>query len=361
MSALPYRLRSAKIRGSHRATSAVLQGLSRVVYRLPFVRAEGRGVTVVRDIPYRSTGDAAHLLDVYRPSGPTPREGFPVVFYVHGGGFAMLSKDTHEVMAMAFAEQGYVVVNVNYRLGYQNPFPLPLEDVSEALAFAARTVHVHGGDAGRMVLAGESAGGNLVTALAIGLATRRAEAATRPLRTLRQEGFRPRAIVPVYGLLDLTDLPRLRRGRRMRPHVWAQINHAAESYLGGDWSPARALAAPLASPLRVLEDAAARADRIELPPFFVPCGTRDPLLSDSKRLTRALSTLAVPVTEVIHDGEIHGYNALVWRPAARDMWQKTHAFLRPLVAPESPADEALAGAPVAVKTTDSLSLKSRFR
>jgi acetyl esterase len=354
---LPYRVRSAKVRTQHRAVSGLLQGLSRLVYRLPLVRAERFGVHVVRDIPYRPTGDAAHTLDVYRPTGPTPPEGFPVVFYVHGGGFAMLSKDTHQVMAMGFARGGYVVVNVNYRLGYRNPFPLPLEDVSEALAFAVRTAHVHGGDASRLILAGESAGGNLVTALAVGLATRRPEPAVRALRELRQAGFRPAAVVPVYGMLDLTDLPRLGRGKRLPPHVWAQITHAAESYLGGDWTPSRALSAPLASPLRILEEAAARGDRVDLPPFFVPCGTRDPLLSDSTRLGAALTALAVPVTEVVHEGEIHGYNAFVWRPAAQDMWRRVHTFLRPLVTPVAvPMDD-----PIDAKATDSLSLPSRFR
>jgi acetyl esterase len=357
MSALPYRLRSVKVRSQHRAVSGLLQGLSRVVYRLPLLRAEGFGVHVVRDIPYRKTGLAAHTLDVYRPAGPTPTEGYPVVFYVHGGGFAMLSKDTHQVMAMAFARQGYVVVNVNYRLGYRNPFPLPLEDVSEALAFAVRTAHVHGGDASRLVLAGESAGGNLVTALAVGLSSERSEAVVRPLRQLRQVGFRPVAVVPVYGMLDLTDLPRLGRRKRLPPGVWDQIFHAAESYLGGDWSPARASAAPLASPLRIIEDAAARGARLELPPFFVPCGTRDPLLTDSQRLTAALSKLSIPVTELIHEGEIHGYNALIWRPAAKDMWRRVHAFLRPLVASAAPADAD----PIDAKTTDALSLPSRFR
>ena len=43
----------------------------------------------------------------------------------HGGGFSMLSKDTHWLMAMMFARRGYVVFNVNYRLAPQWPYPPP--------------------------------------------------------------------------------------------------------------------------------------------------------------------------------------------------------------------------------------------
>lgn len=325
MSPLPYRVRSAKERARHRAVSHVLQFFSHLLYRAPGTHPSRFGVEVVSNIPYLDSPLYEHRLDVYRPLGPVPPGGHPVVFYTHGGGFAMLSKDTHRLMALSFARKGYVVFNTNYRLGYRNPFPTPLADVSAALAFAVRTATLHGGDPARMVLAGESAGGNLTTSLAIALGSRRPEPAVAPLRVLRDTGFRPVAAVAVYGMLDLTDLDRLRRDRPLPPSVWSQIQHAAESYLGGDWSPSRALGAPLASPLRILEDA--EPGSLDLPPFFIPCGTRDPLLGDSQRLAEALLRLGVKHELLIHRGEIHGYNALLWRPAAKDMWRRTHAFL----------------------------------
>jgi len=69
-----------------------------------------------------------HLLDAYVPARHL--KPLPVVMYVHGGGFAMLSKDTHYVMAMAFARRGYLVFNINYRLGPKHVFPEPLEDAA---------------------------------------------------------------------------------------------------------------------------------------------------------------------------------------------------------------------------------------
>ncbi len=64
-----------------------------------------------------------------------------------------------------------------------------------------------------------------------------------------------------------------------------------------------------------------------LPPFFVAVGTRDPLIRCTKRLKAALDALGTPCEMVIAPGEIHGYDAMIWRPAARAKWRKAHAFL----------------------------------
>lgn len=78
------------------------------------------GVGVLRDVPYYHSGDPAHRLDVLVPEeidGP-----MPIVLYVHGGGFRILSKDTHFGMALQFAKRGYLVFNIDYRLAPQHPF-----------------------------------------------------------------------------------------------------------------------------------------------------------------------------------------------------------------------------------------------
>jgi acetyl esterase/lipase len=78
-------------------------------------------------------------------------------------------------------------------------------------------------------------------------------------------------------------------------------------------------------PLLALE----RGERAErkLPPFFVPCGDRDPLIDDSRRLCRALELLGIPCTGRIYEGEGHAFHALVHRAAARRCWRDIHAFL----------------------------------
>src|SRR6185436_12956448 len=83
----------------------------------PMARPHRHGVEVTNDVRYRDTPSRAHLLDIYRPTTPpTDSRGYPVVLYIHGGGFRMLSKDTHWLMGLAFARRGYLVFNISYRL-----------------------------------------------------------------------------------------------------------------------------------------------------------------------------------------------------------------------------------------------------
>ena len=78
----------------------------------PHARPARHHVEVIRDIPYLEGSKLPeHRLDVWRP---TDKKGpFPVLLYVHGGGFRILSKDTHWIMALAFARRGFVVFNIN--------------------------------------------------------------------------------------------------------------------------------------------------------------------------------------------------------------------------------------------------------
>jgi acetyl esterase len=294
----------------HRLADRLAHGLSRVSHVQHVILAKQNGIRIARNLRYAPGAGRAHLLDVYTPPGAGPH---PVIFYVHGGGFAMLSKDTHRFIALAFARRGYVVININYRLGYALPFPLPLQDAAHALAWARDNAARFGGDISQLVLAGESAGGNLVTALAL--------ACREPPDFLPRLGVTPRAVMPFYPMLEVANLERLQAKRPLPSHIWSQILHAGESYLGKDF---RTRQEAWANPLNLIEALPAGAS---LPPFFTICGTKDPLLPDAKRLYAALARLHVPCELVIAPGEIHAYNVLIWRPAAREAWQRTFAFL----------------------------------
>lgn len=282
----------------------------------PLSRPERHRVEVLRDVPYGAAGEPHRKLDVYRP---TDRAGpLPVVLYIHGGGFRILSKDTHWLLALAFARRGYLVFNIDYRLAPRHPYPAALEDACAAFAWVADRARRHGGDPSRVVLAGESAGANLVTSLALTTAYARPEPWAR---AAWDAGVLPRAVVPACGILQVTDPGRFRRRKAtLAPFLDDRLREVSEAYVGDARGPL-----DLADPVVVLERGA--APERPLPPFFVPCGTRDPLLDDSRRLKAALDRLSVACELQCYPGEVHAFHALLWRENARRCWEDTFRFL----------------------------------
>lgn len=314
----PLAIRLRRTVGAYLIDNA-FHGLSRVGRMHPKLRAEQAKVRIVRNIPYRDTGHQAHKLDVHIPEASGPR---PVVLYVHGGGFRILSKDTHWVMALAFARKGYLVFNIDYRLAPAHPFPAAIEDASHALRWVKRHAHEYGGDPSRIVLAGESAGANLVTSLAIATSYERPEPFAR---ALFDDEIQPRAVVAACGLHEVSNIERFRKPS-LPPWLFDRLQEVRMAYL----DPSLHLAEhegglDLANPLTVLE----RGERPErpLPPFFASVGTRDLLLSDTRRLATALEAVGARCEARYYPGELHAFQAFLWREQSRACWRETHGFL----------------------------------
>jgi len=307
------------------AAETFFQGLASLGALHPAARPARHGIEVERDVIY---GDDPrwHRLDLYRPvHRPGP---WPVVFYVHGGAFHLLSKDTHWLMGLLFARHGYLVVNISYRLAPEHPYPAALQDTCAAYRWLAARIEALGGDPARVAVAGESAGGNLITALALTACQRRDEPWAR---AVFDTGLVPRAVLPFCAMLEVSRPERFSQRRRLPRWIDGMIRDASASYLHGHPSAPGPTTA-LADPLRVLEEAALglpaqRGWDRPLPPFFAPVGTRDPLLDDTRRLEKALAGLNVPCEARYYPGGIHAFHALVWDPAARRCWRDALAFL----------------------------------
>ncbi len=309
----------------------VRRGVDQVIHRashvgygvLPWLIKSWRQVKVERNVPYRPTRKRAHLLDIYRSRDANST--LPTILYIHGGAFSMLSKDTHRIMAYILAAQGYQVFNINYRLGPVHSYPKPLKDVMAALEWVLDNGAKYGADASRLAIIGESAGANLATSLTYCATHPRLEPFTRAIFERAPEIG---CVAPLYGMLDLHDVERFWRdpdkGRRLPAWIKAEIRGTARSYLGS--RVRRALQFPLASPLRLFERPAPPGSR-PLPPFFTTVGTADPLLPDTIRLREALEGSGTSCELHVFQGEIHAFNVLLWREAARAQWGALFDFL----------------------------------
>jgi acetyl esterase len=310
---------------AHRAAGHVFAGISEAFFRTisgvaslhPLARPERHGVAVERDLRYYHTESPWHTLDVYKPvNRPGP---WPVIFYVHGGAFRLLSKDTHWIMGLTFARFGYMVVNISYRLAPKHPFPAAFEDTCRAWCWLADEIERLGGDRDRIAVAGESAGGNLVTALTLAAVQRRSEPFAR---AVYDTGMVPRAALPFCAMLEVSRPERFRQ-RRMPWWVHEMLRDTSASYLqDADHGPT----IDLADPLVAFETGPALRLERPLPPFFAAVGTRDPLLDDTRRLQKALTRLNVPCEARYYPGGIHAFHAFVWDPSARRCWRDALAF-----------------------------------
>jgi acetyl esterase len=299
------------------AVHGFFRGLSAAARLHPRARLARHGVERIANVAYIPDGIVEHQLDVYRPIARTGP--LPVVVYVHGGGFRILSKEALWIMALMFARQGYVVFNINYRLAPRYPYPAAVSDCCAALEWVAEHAAAYGGDPTRLVLAGESAGANLVTTLTIASSYRRDEPYAR---RLFDRGIAARAVVPACGFLQVTDPLRLRRGQRPTGFIADRFNEIADDYL---LDVVDAASPHLADPVVFLERTS--APERPLPPFFVGVGTSDPVREDSERLHVALERLGARSVLRYYEGEMHGFPAMIFRQNAQRYWRDAHAFV----------------------------------
>ncbi len=118
----------------------------------PMMRIKITDKTVIRD------GYPIHVR-IYHPEGEGP---FPIMVFYHGGGWCMNSVEVYDHIPRYFAKfGGMVVVSVDYRLAPENPYPAGMEDAYAALCWTAENTESFKGDKSRLVVCGDSAGGNL--------------------------------------------------------------------------------------------------------------------------------------------------------------------------------------------------------
>jgi acetyl esterase/lipase len=116
---------------------------------------------VTSSIPYASGPRQA--LDVYAPRGAADA---PVVVFFYGGNWQSGHKEMYRFVAAALAARGYVTIVPDYRV-YPDVFPDFLEDGALAVAWAKQNAARFGGDAGKLVLIGHSAGAHIAAMLTL--------------------------------------------------------------------------------------------------------------------------------------------------------------------------------------------------
>lgn len=118
------------------------------------------GATVGSAINYAQTTNPQQTLEVIRPKGST--SVLPVIVHIHGGGW--LYGDRHSYYryyAMELAKRGFAVLNINYRLAFDHPYPACIDDVMNVLKWVEHNAQEQRLDPHRVFMVGDSAGAHL--------------------------------------------------------------------------------------------------------------------------------------------------------------------------------------------------------
>ncbi|MFJ2606404.1 alpha/beta hydrolase [Streptomyces sp. NPDC091279] len=133
----------------------------------PDLTLDGHFTIEDREVPGPPGAPALSLL-ICRPTAPRTAGPLPVVYYVHGGGMIVGTNRSGVTVPLAWAkERDAVVVSVAYRLAPEHPDPAPIEDAYAGLLWTAEHAAELGADAGRILVAGTSAGGGLCAGLTL--------------------------------------------------------------------------------------------------------------------------------------------------------------------------------------------------
>jgi acetyl esterase len=220
-------------------------------------------------------------LRLYTPAGAGP---FPILLYLHGGGWVMGNLETHDDLCRSLCRRaGALVVAVDYRLAPEHPFPVALDESCAALAGVVERADEIGGDPARLAVAGDSAGGNLAAALAL-----RVRDAGGPALALQ---------VLIYPALnyafDTASYHELADGYGLtRPEMIFFWNHYLASPADGEH--------PYASPLRA-------PDLSDLPPALVITAGYDPLRDDGEAYAARLARAGTPARLTRYAAMNHGF------------------------------------------------------
>ncbi|WP_329260863.1 alpha/beta hydrolase [Streptomyces pseudovenezuelae] len=239
------------------------------------------------DVPARTetlrveTGAGPVTCTVYRPPATTATPA-PVYVNFHGGGFVVArpEQDDHICRCIA-ATAGCVVINVDYAVAPQRPYPAAVTQAYDVTAWVAENGAAGGWDGSRLAVGGHSAGANLTAAVC---------------RLARERGtFSPRLQILDSAPLDQVADPATKRSLVAKPLLTPQLMRIFTAAYVPD--PAdRAL--PLVSP--ALAD-----DLAGLPPALVITAENDRLRDEGDAYAKALEAAGVPVTHRVFEGVDH--------------------------------------------------------
>lgn len=272
---------------------------------VPTARAVTQGFLQLQ----RPAADVAKVEDITipGPAGDIPARvytgkgagaGAPIVLYFHGGGWVVGDLGIVDQPCRDIAnEVGAIVISVDYRLSPETKFPGPVDDCYAAVTWAAKNAASLGGDASKLVVSGDSAGGNL--------------AAVMSLKARDENGP---AIAAQWLIYPVTDAATNSTYRSYADNANDYTLTAGDMewfwnhYINGPADNDNPYAAPIKA-----------ANLAGLPPALVVTAEYDPLRDEGDAYAEKLAAAGVNVTHKKFDDQAHGF---LWMSGPLDSYNE---------------------------------------
>ena len=222
---------------------------------------------------------------------PSDEKNLGLCVFIHGGGWVFHTLDDYDDVCRRIAVQsGHAVLSIDYRLAPEFAFPVPLEDCLAATRWAYENASSLGCDASRMVVCGDSAGGNLATLVA------------------QHSGVKLKMQLLIYPATDARCITESYRRNALgylltAPAMQWFYGHYLSGAGSSGSSPSRgSITDPLVSPLLASDAVLAK-----MPTTLIITAEYDPLCDEGEQYAEKLNSLGVPATCIRYRGQIHAF------------------------------------------------------
>ncbi|WP_436860012.1 alpha/beta hydrolase [Staphylococcus caeli] len=274
------------------------------------VQINNKNVNAFTNITY-GKGYPNSRLDILTPTELEKDNKLPVIFWMHGGGFIAGDKQYKNPLLAKIAEQGYIVVNINYALAPDYKYPSQLQQIDQAVKFIKRNKHELPIDFDQVIFGGDSAGAQLSSQYT----------AIQTNQTLRDDmKFEQRfdsdqikAAIFFGGFYDM---------KTVKATEFPRIQLFMESYTGKrDWEQQFKYISEMSTINQITKD---------YPPTFLSVGDADPFYSQNIEFYKKLKSKDVPVDKLFYDGTHnlrHQYQFHLNLPESRQNMKDVLRFL----------------------------------
>ena len=249
------------------------------------VQINNKNVNAFTNIRYSKAYPNSRL-DILTPTSMDHDNKLPVIFWMHGGGFIAGDKQYKNPLLSKLAEQGYIVVNINYALAPNNKYPVQIKQINDAVSFIKENKHDLPINFDQVVFGGDSAGAQMSSQYV----------AMQTNKSLRDEmhfksqfdSDQIKAAIFYGGFYNM---------KTVRATEFPRIQLFMESYTGErDWENQFKNISQMSTINQVTDD---------YPPTFLSVGDVDPFFSQNKAFAKKLEDTGVPIDTLFYDGSHH--------------------------------------------------------